>query len=774
MNVKKKRIKQKHQSNIIQLLMFRYFPYWPLFLGLAIILFAAAWIYLKVASPIYEITATILIKDEKKGVEDPRMVESLNIYTSKKIVENEIEVIKSKTLMRETVEVLHLSSPVFEERLLSSHSAYTTSPVAVEIKDIYNFKEATRVNFSYDWKQGVITFQNKQYQINEWIISPYGEIRFVRNIHLKNPSTGPFYFSLIDPRNVTNALIANFNVHPSNKLSTVLNLAIYDAVPERGENVLNTLMESYNKAAISDKNSLAANTLEFVEERIRFIEHDLDSVEQSIQRYKSARGIVDLSAQGKLFLQNVGDNDQKLSELNMQMAVLDRVENYVVKKRNSAGIVPSTLGIKDDRLSLLIQNLYESEIRYERLKKTTAENNPILLSLQNEIENMRPGILENIRNQRSSLSASRSNVTSTNNKYASVLETIPQQERELLEANRQQAIKNNVYTFLLQKREETTLSYASAVSDSRLVDKAESSLIPVAPNRRMIYAAALGFAFFLGMAWVITKELFNSNVLFRSEIESLTRIPISSEISYSDLKDYVIIENPKRPFLTEQFRQLRVTLGLYGNTTKKILMVTSAVGGEGKSFISANFSTSLVRSDKKVLLLDMDLRNPGLSHFYNVATTVGVSEFLNGEVAMEDVIRRTIIPNLFIIGAGKKRTNPMEILLNGNLQKLFENLRELFDYVIVDTAPIDPVIDGYLISPYCDMTLFVVRHGKTPKAILQLLDENIKMKAFNDISIVFNGVRPRGLIKSAYGYGYGYGYEYVYSDRQKNKKLVKS
>ena len=759
---------RKNQINVVQLLLFRYWPYWPLFLALSGVMLSAAWAYLQIARPVYQITATILIKDEKKGVEDPRMVESLNIYTSKKIVENEIEVIKSKTLMQATTGALHLSVPVFEDGLFADVSGFASSPVSLELRDF--IAETEKVNFYYLADSNKVVVDGIPFNLGEWYRTANGEIRFVKNVHCKKESRGPFFYSVIDPRKVTNTLQKNLLVQASNKLSTVVNLILKDEVPQRGELILNTLIESYNEAGIDAKNSLAANTLKFVEDRIKTIERDLQSVEQDIENYKSQRGIVDLSEQGKLYLENVGDNDQKLSELNMQLAVLNKLEDYVVKKNNAAGIVPSTLGITDLRLSALIQKLYDSEIQYERLKKTTAENNPILLSLQAEIENLRPGVLENVRNQRQSLKTSISNLSSTNERYASMLETIPQKERELLEANRQQAIKNNVYTFLLQKREETALSYASAVSDSRLVDRAQSSIRPIAPNTMITYAGALGLALFFGIAWVTKKEIFSSTVLFRSEIESLTQIPVVAEISHSTLRDYVVIENKKIPFLTEQFRQLRAAAGLYGDSPKRVIMITSAIGGEGKSFISANFATSLASSKRKVLMLDLDIRNPRLTHHFNAGKSAGVTEYLNGEISLEEAIGRTATKNLFLIGAGKNRTNPTETLLSANFQQLFEKLRDRFDYIIVDTAPVDPVIDAYIISPQCDATLFVVRHGKTPKTILQMLDDNIKVKALNNISIVFNGVKSRGLVKGAFGYGYGYGYEYIYADLQSGPK----
>jgi capsular exopolysaccharide synthesis family protein len=754
----KRGVKQKHERTIFELLMFRFLPYWPLFALLTAVMILLAWLYLQVATPVYEIKATLLIKDEKKGVENSTMVESLNILTSKKIVENEIEVIKSRRLMRETIGRLHLCAPVFEEGLFSPIPAYSTSPVSIELMDADKIIETERVDFSFNPTSDFVTFNDQDYKIDEWINSPFGQIRFVRNKNQRENGIGPFYVSFIDSRKVMKIILDNLAVEPSNKLATVVNLSLRDVVPVRGENILNTLIERYNNAAINDKNSLANSTLEFVEARIKLVERDLDSLERSIQTYKSAQGIVDLGEQGRVFLKNVGENDQRLSEIDIQLAVLAKVEDYVSQKDVSSKLLPSTLGINDEGLSILIQKLYESELRFDGLKRTIAPNNPILLSLQNEISSIRSSILENIRNQKLSLSASRTNLALTNSKYASALTSIPRKERELLEANRLQSIKNNVYTFLLQKREEAALSSASSEGDSRIVDAAESSIFPVAPKRTSTYGAAIAVAWILGFAWVMWKDVLNRTVLFRSEIESSTDIPVVAEIIESKMKNYVVVDNLKQPFMTEQFTRLRAAVGLYGNSTSKSVMITSSIGGEGKSFISTNFAISLAGTNKKVLLIDIDLRNPRVSSLFNTLNVSGISEFLLGHLPIEKVVLRTAIHNLFLIGAGKKRTDAIDVLLDGNFAEMFARLRMLFDYIVIDTPPVTPVADAYVISPCCDQTLFIVRHGTTPKQMLQLLDGNSRIHELKNLSIVFNGVRERGIIKTAYEYGYGQAY----------------
>ena len=744
---------QEKETNIFQVLMFRYYPYWPLFLVLSILMLALAWGYLKITPPVYESTATILIKDEKKGVENSAAIESLNIYTSKKIVENEIEVIRSKTLMQETVEKLNLSAPVYEELLFSSKDAYTSSPVIVEIKDLELIKESEKNAFVFDDNTDQVLLNGVNHPLNKWFASPWGELRFVKNPNLNTEGMGPFYFEIVDPRKVAEGLLKNLKVSPSSKLSTVVNLSIRDQVPEKANQILNTLLENYNKASLNDKNSLAANTLDFVEERIQYVERDLDSIEMVIQNFKSTKGVVDLSEQGKQFLQNVGANDQKLSEINMKLAMLQEIEDYIENPESNSGIVTNTMGTMDQALSEMVSKLYDAENRYQQLKNTTAENNHLMVSIKNQIQSMRPSIRDYVRNQKNSLLASRVKLNITNNQYAGVLQTMPRKERELLEVNRQQFIKNNVYTFLLQKREETALSFASTVGDTRLVDKAQASIKPVAPKKILVFASAIVFAFFLGIAWVMMKEVMSNKLLFRSEIEENTDLRIAGEISHTGLKEYIIIDHPQKPFLTEQFRQLRASLGLYGKNTKRIVMVTSSIAGEGKSFIAVNLATSLANSKKKVLLVDLDLRKPKLTEFYGISGKAGVSEVLNGTELISEVIRSTNNPYLLIMGSGDELSNPTETLLNGDLGLLMTELRHLFDYVIVDTPPVDPVTDGYVISTYCDKSLFIIRHDHTPKSMLKQLDESDNKNFLKNTSILFNNVRSRGLIRNGYGYG---------------------
>lgn len=302
--------------------------------------------------------------------------------------------------------------------------------------------------------------------------------------------------------------------------------------------------------------------------------------------------------------------------------------------------------------------------------------------------------------------------------------------------------------------------YQQQIAHVRVLDRPQSSAAPVAPNPMVAYPAALALALLISVGWVTWKEQLGSTILFRSEIENATNIPIAAEISDSQMKDYVVVDNFRKPQLTDQFMQMRAAIQLYGSQGKSVVMVTSSNAGEGKTFVSANFAISLTASDKKVLLLDLDFRNPRLSSLYNIATIAGAADVLLGQATLQDTIRPTAVQNLYLLSAGKRRENSTTMLMDRDLGGLLQKLRSKFDFIVIDTPPVNPVIDGYVISPFCDVTLFVMRHGNTPKSALEPFRLNGKVTTLKNLNIVFNGVRPRGMIKSVYPYGYGNSYEY--------------
>ncbi len=763
------------ENSFFQQLFFRYWPYWPLFVILMIAGLGAGYIYLRLSTPLFESSATLLIKDEKKGLDDSKIIESLNPLSTKKIVENETEIIRSRAIVGEVVKELNLYAPFFEKNGITTRSAYTSSPVILQLQ-FPDSLTAGKENIAFTWSNGdkTITIDAARYKLNTWVKMPWGMSRFTENPFYKADGnvSDHLYFSLVPVKSVTKELSGKLEVTPVSKLSTVINLKLTDASPVRGEAILNAIMYVYNKVSIADKTQLAANTLNFVDKRLKLIEGELDSSEGRIQKYRTDKGAVDLSEQSQWYLRSVGESDQKASQLNVQLAALDEVEKYVVSKSNQAGVVPASFGIQDPLLSQLVEKLYDSEIQYEKLKKTTAENNPVLVSLQNEINKIKPNIIEVIINQRKSLVAGRDNLNSSINRYSSLLKGVPKQEQELAEMRRPIGIKNSIYTFLLQKREEAALSFGATVSDSRLVDKAESSVNPVSPKRSGVILASLLGAGVLAVLLIMLKESLNGKILFRSDIETLTTLPVLGELVYDKSKKSTLVSGSGRSFVEEQFRQIRTALNYLNNPAgMKKIMITSSVAGEGKSFVAANLAMSIAATGRKVVVVDMDLYMPQIAGMFNISNDTGFADYLTGKKDTDHIIKKTAASaNLFVVPAGNiAGGNLSELMLNGKAQKLLGYLETVFDTIIIDTTPVLAITDAYTISSWCDATVYVIRHAFTPKIHVQRLDDNAELHRLKNTGIVFNGVKKRGIGKYGFGYGYGYDYDYGYKYRQANE-----
>ena len=758
---------REKEENLSQQLVSKYMPYWPMFILFAAIAVAAAWFYLRYyTTPVYQATAKLVIKDEKKGNEDSKLTESLDMISSKKIVENEIEVIQSRSLVDEVVKKLALYAPMYEKGKVKTISAYSLSPVTIEIENPDSLKEFSRIDYSYDPASETVLLQGKyQCSLNEYLQTPFGHLRFTHNKNYNGEPVQPdkqLFFSLVRPAEVSADILQGLAVAASSKLSTVVNMQYRDVDPKRASDVLNYLIHEYEESAIIDKNTLARNTLSFVEERLKLVSKDLKEIEAKVQQYKSGSGAVDISTQGQLYLQSVSQNDQKLGETNVQLSVLDQVDDFM--NGGNHDVMPSTMGVNDPNLSGMLERLHNAELEYTRLKSTVGENNPKLVELRNQISEMKPAIQQNIQSQRKSLLAARQSLQSTNSGYNSMLSSVPQKERELLDISREQAIKSNIYQFLLQKKEESALALASAVSNSRVVDNALTEKDPVSPKKKLIYVIAMFVGMGICFLFITIKESFTGKILYRKEIEKLTSIPVIAEISYEKTKTPVVVQSGKRSFVIEEFRKLRTSLSFLGiGSHNKKILVTSSVSGEGKSFIAANLAVSIALTGKKVVLVDLDLNVPTQSKVLGVDFEYGISDFLKGRKYPEEIIKK--VPgydDLFFIPAGSLEENPSELLLNGKVNELVEYLDSSFDMVIIDTSPIVLITDAYILSEMCDATLYVMRHNYTPRMLVKRIDENLEINPIKNPAIVFNGVKGRGFFRN----NYGYGYNYVYGDRK--------
>jgi tyrosine-protein kinase Etk/Wzc len=745
--------------SILTLIRSRYLPYWPVFAAAVVAAVAGAFLYLRYATPLYKISGVLLVQEASNGLAASDMLQSLDLMGgAKTVMENEIEILKSRTLTKAVIRNLNLYGEVIEEGKIRDVVLYKDSPLKFVFlePDAIQIAATGRWPFTYNAAEKKVLIDGKRYPVGDTLETRWGKLLI--QPQGKRPDTAASYIlHLMTEKQWMQLLLATMKIIPAAKAGSVVDLEYTDAAPERGEDIVNELISVYNKAAVEDKNRTSTNTMNFVEERLRIVSTELGQAETQVEHFKTAEGIVDISEQSKLFLASVQENDRKISEANMQLSVLDAIEKYVNSQNAGGNIVPGTIGLSDPVLLELVTKLSETELQLERLRKTTGENSPLLASLNRQVERLKPAIEENIGSLRANLQAGMGRLQAENSRNMGIIRSVPGKEKALLEVSRQQVIKNNIYTFLLEKREETALAYAAAVSDSRVVDAAESAAYPFSPQKPMVLGISVLAALALVAGFVSVKDMMNREVMFRADIEKVTNAPIAAEIMQHDGKDPIVMSNNSRTAVAEQFRALRTSLSYIGlNGDRKTLLVTSSISGEGKSFVSMNLAMSLSLAKKKVVLLEFDLRKPMISKMLDMRVDPGISNYLVGKASLQDILRKVGDNDfLYLLSAGVMPPNPSELILNGQLEHLLHQLKERFDYIIIDSAPVGLVTDARLIAPFCDAALYIVRHQRTPKHYLKLVEELYQNRELGKLNIVFNGIKRQGV--AGYGYGSGYG-----------------
>ena len=760
---------QKEDNQLSQALA-GYISYWPLFLICLALAIGSAYFYIRYTIPKYEASAKILLKDEKKGIDQSKALEQLDVISTTKIIDNELEVLQSQTLIDSIVTKLCLYAPINQEGKLRIQSAYTTSPVYIQAKYPSKLKKSEKIPIRFDSATNKVVINNNlAVPLNEWTKTPYGELMLLPNPHFwGSTGTKPYFFNLLKVQSVSNSVLGSLKVDASGKNSSIVNLRCLDEVPERAEDILNTLIYFYNQAATTEKNNLVKNTITLIENRLSVVSNSLDSIQRKIKDFRANNRAVDLGSQSQQALNYIGSSDIKASETQSQLKSLNDLK-AMVSSNDKIGVLPSAVGISDPTLTNQMTQLNNMQIELGRMRKTVGEGNPLITQLKEQIAQIRPNIVNNIQTQIKNLELTRGTYSATSSRFSSMLGGIPEKERELLEVSRDQNIQNGIYSFLLQKKEESELSYTNNNTDVKVVNYAKAGGGPVSPKTSMIYFAALVMGLLLPIAFVNGREMLNNKILYRKEIEALTSIPVIGEIIYNKSKSSLVLEPGKRSFIAEEFRKVRVSLLFLGiDSYHKKILVTSSLPGEGKSFVAANLAVSLAMTGKKVVLVDADLHNPSLGKLFDVTTDeIGVSDFLLGEKNLDEIVRK--VPNhenLSFVSSGGLHPTPSELLENGQIQKLVSGLEDKFDLVVIDTAPVIMVTDAYHLSSLADATLYVIRHKYTPKMLVKRIDENNKINSLKNPAIIFNGVKTRGFMKN----NYGYGYDYVYG---KNKKINK-
>ncbi|MBZ5855765.1 polysaccharide biosynthesis tyrosine autokinase [Flavihumibacter profundi] len=764
-NDRKKNTPHRKNDEFIKPFIQKYLPYWPLLLLLGIVCLSLAYVYAQWAEKSYEVKARILINDQQKGIDESKMLESLDVFKGSTIVENEIEILQSRTLIRKVVKNLYLYAPIFQTINSRKVSAFRTAPFRIQVSTPENIKEAQNITAVYEDNSRTVTIKNKNYPLNQVVKTPWGEMSFLSNPDFEaGKGSNVYSFSLIDIRKVEEGLSKSLKVSPVNRLTSVVDITLNDSDPGRGKEIVNELIRLYILAEVEQKNVLARNVVASVENRLQYVSGQLDSVENAIERYRSSEGITDISIQGKLYLENVGQYDRQIQDVNIKLAVLDEVEKFVNSKQAASGVIPSVMGVDDPGLSQLLEKLSEAQFQYAKLKKTTGENSPILSSLSEQIAALKPSISEMINNQRTSLSISKARLENTGSRYTSMLSTIPHKEKQLLEIGRQQSIKNQIYSYLLERREEAALSLAATKPDSRVIDLAEASVKPVTPKKLFIYIGSLMVAGLLGLMFVEVKEGMGKHVKFRKEIEDAIDLEIIGEI-FQDRKATPVVFNSKsKSKVAEQIRSIRNQLFYTGTSERsKILFISSFVKKDGKAFLALNLASSMAIAGKKTLLVDLDASQLNITRHFSLEDKPGFSDYINKvKPAADAIYNSSEQENLYVMPAGTTTGNIEAWPDEQYLESLFTYLRNTYDCIIFCAGPLGQNANARRVANYCDKSILVIRHNVTPKSALLAFAKRPSDSGLTSPVIVFNGIRARGFAGRGYGDGLGYGYDLKY------------
>ncbi|WP_289689130.1 GumC family protein [Bacteroides acidifaciens] len=773
-----KHMEQSEEQVNIQEIFFRYLIHWPWFVVSVIVCVACAWGYLRLTTPVYNITATVLIKDEKKGggASMSSELEKMGLdgfVSSSNNVDNEIEVLRSKSLAREVVNNLGLFVTYMDEDRFPKRDLYRTSPVLVSLtpQEADKLPQTMEVGMSLQpvgtmdvqIRVGKKEYRKRFEKLPAVFPTDEGTVAFFANNDTLSPIRPE---SVIKERHITAYINRPFavakkyadflSIVPTSKATSVVTVSLKNSNTQRGNDYIDKLLEMYNINANNDKNEVAQKTAEFIDERIGIISKELGSTEQDLENFKRSAGITDLSSEAQIALTGNAEYEKKRVENQTQINLVMDLQRYL--QGTEYEVLPSNVGLQDAGVAGAIDRYNEMVSERNRLLRTSTESNPAIVNLNASIRAMRGNIQTTLDATLKGLEITKADLVREAGRYSRRISDAPTQERQFVSIARQQEIKSGLYLMLLQKREENAITLAATANNAKIIDEALSDDSPVSPKRMMIYLVSLVFGIGIPVGIIYLIGLTKFKIEGRADVEKLTLLPIVGDIPLADEKagSIAVFENQNN-LMSETFRNVRTNLQFMLENGKNVILVTSTISGEGKSFISANLAISLSLLGKKVVIVGLDIRKPGLNKVFNISKKEhGITQFLtNPAINLMDLVQPSDInKNLYILPGGTVPPNPTELLARDGLEKAVETLKKNFDYVILDTAPVGLVTDTLLIGRVADLSVYVCRADYTRKAEFTLINELAENNKLPNLCIAINGL---DLQKKKYGYYYGYG-----------------
>lgn len=779
------------ESINLRTLLMKYLIYWPWFIASVIICLGVAFLYLRFQTPVYNTTAAVLIKES-----DPRSkamtqangavaaLQDISGFSMTSNFDNEVEILKSRTLIKKVVSELGLYIQHSKEQTFGYDiPLYRNTPVKVYItpEEADKLQGAAKLKLTYT-PEGKLNLTAK-YMLNleeaeimanfdslpAVLPTPIGVFSFTHNDSAKLERPIKLNVWVASPTAVAQSYAQNLSVSPTSKTTTIAQLSLKNSHKQRAVDFINRLVAIYNQDANDEKNEVAEKTAEFIEERIGIINAELGAAENQLATFKQQAGLTDLSSDAQLALQESSKYEQLRVENATQIQLVEFLKTYINKEENANEVLPANVGLKDQNLSTVIEQYNTMIIERKRLLRTSSESNPAIINMNTGIEAMRRSVQTTVESVLKGLYITKADIDKQTSKFEARINKAPQQEKEFLTIARQQEIKAALYTMLLQKREENAITLASTATNGRIIEEALAGSAPIAPKKMTftLFALIIGLGFPVGL--IFLRDLLKYKIESREDVQKITHAPIIGELPRCDVKTNgsIVIQENKNNLMEECFRGLRTNLLFMLEKGQQVILFSSTQPGEGKSFVAGNTAASLAFLGKKVLIIGMDIRKPGLNKVFRLANSaVGITNYLSDpdRTNLLDIIQPSdISPNLDILPGGPVPPNPTELVAREHLDHAIEELKKHYDYIILDTAPIAMIADTAIIGRIADICVYVCRADVTPKEGFEYINVLQKEKKFKKIATVINDI-DMSKRKHSYGYGYGkkYGYGYGY------------
>lgn len=740
----------------------RFIKNWPYFLVSIFLALALVYGFLYITPPVYKVSSTLLIQDDKNGsaMSNSTAFSDLNMFQTVKTVDNEIEILRSRDLISQVLKELELETSYFQKSGWKTTELYgQTLPIKVEIQELNKGAFSRKIE--------ITPINENQFRLTDSsvnLVMGYNQLIENKNYAIR-VNKGPAFSKNFDKVNIQfkdlykiteSYSLMKLKILPVVKDANTVVISLNDNVPQRGLDILTNLIEKYNINNVNNKNIIAENTIKFIDNRLQFLTADLAGAEQDVESFKRQYQLTDINIDAQINASRSVEYNQLLTESITQLNLIKSLETYFTTNQSSGSLAPSAMGIKDPILSSMIAKFNDLQQERNRMLRTANVENPLILNLDGQLANLRSNILENLKSVKSGFDIERRNFQNNYAQYNRKSKSVPTIERGLLERSREQSVMSTLYQYLLQKREETALSLSTTVPTSQIVDKPAYNTTPISPKGTILYMCGIIFGFFVPASIIYARGLFNNKVRDARTIE-LTGVRLLGELSHNIDKSTNVFQADRRSTISELFRYIRMNLGFMVNQQHKVILVTSSMKGEGKTFFSINLATTLGMQNKKVVIIEFDLRRPALLKNLNVSSSVGITEYINDEhITVDDLIQPSLLSdNVSVIGCGQVPENPAEDIMNPRVNTLFAELRKKFDYIIIDTSPVGQVADAFSLAPYADVSIYLVRYNYTNNYQLAILKDINDENKFKNLLVVFNDAKREKNQKYAYG-GYGY------------------